>query len=48
MVAVALSVLLSPDASALDGWLKKRDDGLDAAKESGKPVLVVTAWKDGT
>lgn len=44
-LAVALTAAL--DASALEGWLRSRDDGLGAAKKSGKPVLVITLWKDG-
>ena len=44
LVAIALA---AADAAALDDWLKSREDGLDAARESGKPVLVVTLWKDG-
>ena len=44
---LATAALLAPEAVALDGWLKKRNDGLEAAEKSGKPVLVVTIWKDG-
>ena len=44
---VALALAAAPDASALEGWLKSRDDGLAAARQSGKPVLVITLWKDG-
>jgi len=36
-----------PSALALDGWAATRDEGLALAKKSGKPVLVLTAWKDG-
>ena len=45
--ALALGLLLTADAFALDGWLRSRDDGLKAAQKSGKPVLVVTMWGDG-
>lgn len=45
--ALAFALAASLEASALDGWLKSRDDGLAAAKKSGKPVLVITLWKDG-
>lgn len=40
-------VLAAAPALCMEGWLRSRDDGLDAAKKSGKPVLVVTLWKDG-
>ncbi len=44
---LVLSVLASTTAVAQDlaSWHKKLDDGLTAAKKSGKPVLVVTNWK---
>ena len=42
---LALFLFLSP-AWAAAGWHKSRDDGLEAAKQSGKPLLVVTAWKE--
>lgn len=46
-LAVVGLLLLASSASALDGWLSSRDEGLEAAAKSGKPVLVVTIWKDG-
>ena len=45
--ATLLLFAAAPKADALDGWLRSRDDGLEAAKKSGKPVLVITLWKDG-
>lgn len=33
-------------ALAAEGWHGSRDEGLAAAQQSGKPVLVVTAWKE--
>ena len=45
----ALSVFaacLSAGAGA-EGWHKSLDDGIEAAKKSGKPLLVVTGWKSG-
>ena len=45
--ALAVTLAAALDASALEGWLRSRDDGLAAAKKSGKPVLVITLWKDG-
>ena len=41
-----LAFLAAHPAFAADGWHGSRDDGLAAAKQSGKPVLVVTAWKE--
>jgi len=46
-LACALTFAAALDASALEGWLRSRDDGLAAARKSGKPVLVITLWKDG-
>ncbi len=44
LVALALigTALAAPDA-----WHKTMKDGVAAAGKSGKPVLVVTAWKQG-
>ena len=44
---LALTLAAALEASALEGWLRSRDDGLAAAQKSGKPVLVITLWKDG-
>jgi len=33
-------------SGAPDGWHKTMQAGVDAARRSGKPVLVVTAWTD--
>jgi len=46
-LTLALALLLATRAAALDGWLTSRDAGLEAARKSGKPVLVITMWKDG-
>ena len=45
--ALAVLGLFASDATALDGWLHKQDDAVEAAKKSGKPILYVTIWKDG-
>jgi hypothetical protein len=43
--ALLLPFLLAGAAlAAPDGWHTSIDDGVDAAKKSGKPVLVVTIW----
>ncbi len=47
LALLASLAVVSADASALEGWLRTREDGLEAAAKSGKPVLVVTIWKDG-
>jgi hypothetical protein len=41
-LAFAGSALAIPE-----GWHKSMEDGLEAAAKSGKPLLVVTGWKDG-
>ena len=39
--ALPLAALAAPE-----GWHRTLDDGLKAAKRSGKPVLVATAWNN--
>ena len=46
LLPLALLLGLAAPALAADGWHRTREDGLEAAKQSGKPVLVVTAWKE--
>ena len=48
-VLLGLAVLcLGGVASAVpDGWHASLKDGLEAGKKSGKPLLVVTGWRDG-
>ena len=31
----------------LEGWLKSPAEAVKAAKQSGKPILVVTCWGNG-
>ena len=38
---LTLALLAAPE-----GWHGSLKDGLAAAKKSGKPVLVVTVWKE--
>ena len=46
-ITIAALALLAGTAHARpDGWHKSMEDGLMAAKKSGKPLLVVTAWKE--
>ena len=48
--AVAIGAILSfasIGVGAPEGWHKKLEDGVKAAKRSGKPVLVITTWTDG-
>jgi hypothetical protein len=47
ILLAGLALAGTRDARALDGWLKTRDEGLSAARTSGKPVLVVTIWPGG-
>jgi hypothetical protein len=45
---VFLGLLLGAgEALAADGWHADLEAGLSAAAKSGRPVLVVTAWKSG-
>ena len=48
--ALLLTLLAVSAAPAMagrpDGWHAKLEDAVVAAKKSGKPVLVVTLWKD--
>ena len=47
-IFVALALVGATVAGAApDGWHRARKDGADAARKSGKPVLVVTAWGPG-
>ena len=46
-IAAFALLLAAPALAAPDGWLTKLEDGQKAAKRSGKPILVVTAWKEG-
>ena len=44
--AVLLLALFSLPALAIpEGWHESLEDGKKAARVSGKPILVVTAWK---
>jgi hypothetical protein len=46
-VAAALLVPLLAHAAAWDTWHPNLEAGRKAAKASGKPLLVITTWKDG-
>jgi hypothetical protein len=41
-----IALLGAVAAAAPAGWHSKLDDGVAAAKKSGKPVFVVTMWKE--
>ena len=47
LVGAAALLLVTAAGAAPDGWSASLEDGLAAAKKSGKPVLVITLWKDG-
>jgi hypothetical protein len=47
---ILAGVLLFGAGAALaapDGWHRTLEDGQEAARRSGKPILVVTAWREG-
>ncbi len=45
---LGLVALLAPSAGAEgETWHPSLDKGLEAAKKSGKPLLVVTGWAKG-
>lgn len=31
----------------LEGWMRDRDEGIRAAKKSGRPILLSTSWAPG-
>jgi hypothetical protein len=47
MRTLALIALLGGvSVAAPEGWHRQLKDGVAAAKKSGKPVFVVTMWKE--
>ena len=46
IAALGLALLVGVATAAPDGWHRTMEEGLQAAKKSGKPVLVVTAWSN--
>ena len=49
IVAALAAVILAPAAilAAPTAWHQNIEEGRKAAKKSGKPLLVITTWKDG-
>lgn len=48
LLSLAATLVLATLATAApEGWHTSLKDGLKAARKSGKPLLVVTAWKSG-
>jgi len=45
LAAILLATTLA--AAAPDGWHTSLKDGVAAARQSGKPLLVVTIWGSG-
>ncbi len=45
--AALAAVAFTPPAAAATGWHASLEKGVDAAKRSGRPLLVVTAWPTG-
>ena len=46
-LGLALFLMSGVANAGADGWHASLDDGLEAAKTSGRPLLVVTGWKSG-
>ena len=47
LFTLAAAGLLGAGADAApEGWHASMKDGLEAAAKSGRPLLVVTAWKE--
>lgn len=44
--ALAVALLAASVLAAPDGWHMSIKEGLEASGKSGKPLLVVTAWKE--
>ena len=47
LAALLLVAAAAPAGAVPDGWHSSLDDGLKASGRSGKPLLVVTAWREG-
>ena len=49
VLAAVVAAMLLPAAvlAAPDDWHKNPEEAQLAARKSGKPLLVVTTWKDG-
>ncbi|MHC4471796.1 MAG: hypothetical protein ACYTDY_02525 [Planctomycetota bacterium] len=47
ILCAAALLATSGGHAAPEGWHKSLEDGLKAARRSGKPVLVITTWTDG-
>lgn len=44
-LALVLFALAAPTSAAPDGWHGSLKDGIEASAKSGKPMLLITAWK---
>jgi hypothetical protein len=42
----AIALLAGAVLAAPEGWYRTKKDGEAAARKSGRPVLVVTIWKE--
>ena len=45
LVLVGLGLIAPTTSAAPEGWHKSLKDGVEAAGKSGKPILMITAWK---
>jgi hypothetical protein len=47
MVALFLPLVTLAGPEVWEGWQKSPEDAQLLARKSGKPLLVITTWKDG-
>ena len=46
LTALSLGVFATAAQAVPEGWHKSLKDGLEASAKSGKPLLLVSGWKD--
>ncbi len=46
-LASVAALFTASRALAREGWHRSPDDAVAASRTSGKPILLVTCWKDG-
>lgn len=44
---LGVTLLAWPAAAQPEGWHGSLEEGVEAAAKSGKPILLITAWKRG-
>ena len=45
VAVLGLGLLATPSTAAPEGWHTSLKEGVEAAGKSGKPILMITAWK---